>query len=187
MRVPVKALCVLLLLLLQGCATFSPYSLSEANLESYFSDQVKRFDREQLQNGSPLSVRLNDADIQIGPEGRDTVQLGVDGEVALNAFLARIPVGVQLKVEGTPVYEPDEKAIYIRRLKLLDSKIQSDYINQDLKPVTDSVMRAVSQLLETMPVYRLNESDFSTQIIGMIRPEIRIEPGRLVLVPASDQ
>lgn len=184
---PIRLLAVLLLVMttLTGCATFSPFSLSESRLENYFAQQVETFDREQLQSGSPLSVRLNSADIDIGPDGRDVIALGIDGEVALNAFLTRLPVGVTLKVEGTPVYEADEKAIYIRRLKLLDSRIQSDLINRDLKPVTDTVMRAVSQLLETMPVYRLQEDDLGTALLGIMNPVIRIEPGRLVLVPAG--
>lgn len=175
-----------LLILISGCATLSPYSISEGKLEQYLQDELRAFDSQQLKMGSPLSLSFNNVNLDVGPDGRDVIVLDLGGEAALNAFLTRLPVNLSLKVEGAPVYDSQEKAIYIRRLKLLDSQIDSPLFKQDLKPVTDTVMRVVAQLLETTPVYRLNESDLGPRLLNMMNMDIKVAPGRLVFVSADD-
>ncbi|MBW7472714.1 DUF1439 domain-containing protein [Marinobacter sp. M216] len=171
--------------LTSGCASFSPYSISEGELERHLQDVVRDFDRQQLQSGSPLSLSLNDADITLGPDGRDVAVIDVKGQIAVNALLAKLPVDIALKVEGAPVYDSTEKAIFIRRLQLLESNIESPYFKGDLKPVTDTVMRAVAQMLETMPVYRLDETDFAQRMFGAMPVDVRVAPGRLEFVMAD--
>ena len=170
------------LMLLGGCASLSPYSISEATLERHLQDTVSNFDRQQLRSGSPLSLNLSNADITLGPDGRDVAVIDLRGQVALNAMLAKLPVDIALKVEGAPVYDSEEKAIYIRRLQLLESSIDSPFFKGDLKPVTDTVMRAVAQMLETMPVYRLDETDFTQRMFGMVPMGVRVAPGRLEFI-----
>lgn len=189
MRMPNRALgswrvvlMLLCMLMLGGCASFSPYSVSEATLEKNLQKAVTDFDTAQLKNGSPLSLSLSKADITLGPDGRDVAVVALQGKVALNALLTEIPVGFVLEVEGAPVYEGDEKAVYLRRLKLLDSRLESTLFSGDLKPVTDNLMRVVAQLLETVPVYRLDETDTLQRMFGMAPMDIRVAPGRLEFV-----
>ncbi|SFM12627.1 DUF1439 domain-containing protein [Marinobacter zhejiangensis] len=177
---------LLLALALTGCAGLSPYTISENTLENHLRDAIADFDRQQLQSGSPLSVNLKDADITLGPDGRDVAVIDVDGEVALNILMARLPVNVSLKLEGSPVYDHEEKAVYIRRLQLLDSRVESSLYNQDLTPITENIMRSVSQLLETFPVYRLDETDPTQRMFGLVPMDIRVAPGRLEFVMADD-
>lgn len=170
------------LLALAGCASMSPYSVSEATLERNLQQAVTDFDSAQLKNGSPLSLSLSNADITLGPDGRDVAVVDLQGKVALNALLTEIPVDFLLKVEGAPVYEAEEKAVYLRRLKLLDSRLESSLFSGDLKPVTENIMRVVAQLLETVPVYRLDETDTVQKMFGMVPMDIRVAPGRLEFV-----
>jgi hypothetical protein len=180
-----SAVILLSMFVLGGCASLSPYSISEATLERHFQDTVSDFDRRQLQSGSPLSLSLSNADITLGPDGRDVAVIDLRGQVALNALMAKLPVDIALKVEGAPVYDSKEKAIYIRRLQLLESSIDSSFFKGDLKPVTDNVMRVVAQMLETMPVYRLDEADFTQRMFGMVPMDVRVAPGRLEFVMAE--
>lgn len=172
-------------LLASGCASMSPYSISEAELEQHLKDVVADYDRDQLQSGSPLSLSLDDADITLGPDGRNVAVIDVRGQVALNALMAKLPVDIALKVEGAPYYDSKEKAIYIRRLQLLDSSIDSPFFKGDLAPVTDTVMRVVAQMLETMPVYRLDETNLAQRMFGMVPMDVRVAPGRLEFVMAD--
>ncbi|MFC7295186.1 DUF1439 domain-containing protein [Marinobacter aromaticivorans] len=176
----------LTLLLSSGCASISPYAISEAELESHLQEVVRDYDRMQLKNGSPISLRLDDADITLGPDGRDVAVIDVRGQVALNAFLAKLPVDIALKVEGAPVYDSKEKAVYIRRIKLLESSIDSGFFKGDLAPVTDNVMRVVAQMLETMPVYRLDDTRLAQRMFGMVPMDVRVAPGRLEFVMADE-
>ena len=180
-----SAVILLSMFVLGGCASLSPYSISEATLERHFQDTVSDFDRRQLQSGSPLSLSLSNADITLGPDGRDVAVIDLRGQVALNALMAKLPVDIALKVEGAPVYDSKEKAIYIRRLQLLESSIDSSFFKGDLKPVTDNVMRVVAQMLETMPVYRLDEADFTQRMFGMVPMDVRVAPRRLEFVMAE--
>lgn len=180
------ALLVLALVMTSGCASMSPYAISEGELERHLQDVVSEFDRQQLNSGSPLSLSLDDANITLGPDGRNVAVIDVRGQVALNALMARLPVDIALKVEGSPVYDSTEKAIFIRRLQLLESSIDSPFFKGDLKPVTDTVMRLVAQMLETMPVYRLDETDFAQRMFGMMPVDIRVAPGRLEFVMADE-
>lgn len=180
------AIMLLLAFTLAGCAGMSPYSISESTLENHLKDAIADFDRQQLESGSPLSVNLKDADITLGPDGRDVAVIDVDGEVAVNVLMARIPVSISMKMEGSPVYDSQEKAIFIRRLQLLDSQVESEMFHQDLTPITANIIRSLSALLETTPVYRLDESDFTQRMFGMAPMDIRVAPGRLEFV-MSDQ
>ena len=173
------------LTLLGGCASFSPYSVSEATIERHLTEAVAEFDRQQLQSGSPLALSLSSADITLGPDGRDVAVIDVAGQVSLNALMMKLPVDIALKVEGAPVYDSKERAVYIRRLQLLESRIDSSFFKGDLKPVTDNVMRVVAQMLETMPVYRLDESDATQRMFGLVPLDIRVAPGRLEFVMAD--
>lgn len=170
------------LLVLAGCASFSPYSISEATLEKNLQQVVTDFDSAQLKSGSPLSLSLSEADITLGPDGRDVAVVNLQGKVALNALLTEIPVNFTLSVEGAPVYEAEEKAVYLRRLKLLDSRLESSLFSGDLKPVTDNIMRVVAQWLETVPVYRLDETNTVQRMFGAMPVDVRVVPGRLEFV-----
>ncbi len=176
------AVLILAVSLISGCASLSPYSISEGTLERHLQDAVTTFDREQLQSGSPLSLSLSDADITLGPDGRDVAVIDLKGQVALNALMAKLPVDLALKVEGAPVYDAEERAVYIRRLQLLESSIDSPLFKGDLQPVTDNVMRVVAQMLETMPVYRLDDTDLAQRMFGMVPMDVRVAPGRLEFV-----
>lgn len=174
-----------LIFVLAGCASLSPYSISESTLEGYLQNAVADFDRQQLQTGSPLSISLSQADITLGPDGREVAVLDIEGQIAVNAFMTRIPVDLALKVEGAPVYDREQKAVFIRRLQLLDSRLESSMFKGDLKPLSDNMMRVVAQWLETVPVYRLNEDSLGQRLLGMTPVGVKVAPGKLVLVPSN--
>lgn len=171
--------------LASGCASMSPYSISEGEIERHLKQAVADYDRQQLQNGSPLSLSLRDANITLGPNGRNVAVIDLRGQVALKALVAKLPVDLALKVEGAPVYDSQERAVYLRQLKLLESSIDSPFFKGDLAPVTDSVMRVVAQMLETMPVYRLDDSNLTQRMFGLVPIDIRVAPGRLEFVMAD--
>lgn len=179
------ALVLLVLALSGGCASLSPYAISEGELERHLKDAVSNYDRNQLKSGSPLSLSLDDADITLGPDGRDVAVIDLKGQVALNALMAKLPVDIALKVEGAPVYDSKEKAIFIRRVKLLESSVDAGFFKGDLAPVTESVMRIVAQMLETVPVYRLDETNTAQRLFGMLPTDVRVAPGRLEFVMAD--
>lgn len=175
----------IMVMLLNGCASIGSYTVSESELERYFQSAVKEFDHEQLKAGSPLSIKLNDIDINVGPDNRDVIQLAIEGEIAFNAILMEIPVGISVSVEGAPVYISKDNAIYIRRLKLLDSSVESMFLKGKNELITDNFMGILTKLLETIPVYRLDETDFTQRLIATIPADIKVGKGALIFVPSE--
>lgn len=178
------SLVLMMLALSSGCASLTP-SISEGELERHLQSAVQDYDRNQLQSGSPLSLSLDGADITLGPDNRDVAVIDLKGQVALDAMVAKLPVDLALKVEGAPVYDSKEKAIFIRRVKLLESSVDAGFFKGDLGPVTDNVMGVVARMLETMPVYRLDETDPAQKMFGMVPADVRVAPGRLEFVMAD--
>lgn len=172
---------------MQGCASLMQYRVDEQMLETYLNREVARLDKQQLEQGGPVSFRLSKADITLGANGQEGVILDAEGSVALNALLVNLPVNVALKVEGTPVYVAAENAIYIRRLKLLTGELQSPFFKGDLAPVTEAAVRSLAMLLEQTPVYRLDPEAFPHRLLSFSKLQMRVEAGALVFEPANDK
>lgn len=178
-------LLIILTLLLSGCASMGSYTVSESQLENHFKDAVKEFDHQQLQAGSPLSIKLNDIDIKVGPDNRDVIQLSIDGEIAFDAILMNFPVDISVNIEGAPVYISKENAIYIRRLKLLDSNVEAMFLTGKNELITDNFMQIISKLLETIPVYRLDETKLTHSLLATIPADVKVGKGKLIFVPSE--
>jgi hypothetical protein len=177
----------LLCLLSSACTTLATYDIDEAELEARLHENVKRFDQQQAESGSPLSVSLEHIDIDIGPDEREVVVLDAKGKAELNAIIARIPVGLRLKVEGTPVYSGKEKAVYIRRLTLIDSSVDSPLIKAaESRVLVQALMMTLSQRLEDTPVYRLDESDPRQKLLSTMPVDIVVGKGKLRVIPSRD-
>jgi hypothetical protein len=174
-------------LLSTACTTIATYDIDESELETRLQESVRQFDRKQAESGSLLSVSLDEIHIDIGPDNREVVVLDAKGRAELNALIARIPVGMTLKIEGTPVYSSKDKAIYIRRLTLIDSQVDSPLIKSgDSKAVIQALMALLSRQLEETPVYRLNESDPRQKLLASIPIDIVVGQGKLRIIPARD-
>jgi hypothetical protein len=90
-------LCIFpLAVLAGGCASFSPYAVSAGELERHLRNAVRDYDRKQLQSASSLSLSLTDADITLGPSGRDVAIIGSKGQIALTVLMAKLPVDIRV-------------------------------------------------------------------------------------------
>lgn len=182
-RIARISLLALLTVFASGCASFSPYSVDESALEQHISDRIDGFSKDLSDRGLPFTLELSNADVMIGPEDRDVAVVDFSGRAVLNA--PRIPVDLQFSVEGKPVYESEERAIYIRDLKILSTRVEAAGNAFDLSPITGTLSDVASQLLNEHPVYRLDEEDSGARLFGMMNLRIDVQPGRLTLVPAG--
>ncbi len=177
---------VLLLLLcligLNGCASLSLYSVSEATMEDYLRQAVEGVDGGRLGEGSSLALEIDSTDLTVGPDGRNVIRLDVTGQATVDAFASRLPADVTLSLEGTPYFDGAERAIYLRQLRLLDGRIEAPWLPVDLAPLTRLATRLVSQTLETVPLYRLEDASWGQRLLAR-GVRLRARPGRLVLEP----
>ncbi|MEC7282286.1 MAG: DUF1439 domain-containing protein, partial [Pseudomonadota bacterium] len=145
--------------ILAGCATLSQlavYTVSNAELEQVLDSQVSKLQKQTSLAGIPLYLDVEDMTATIGPDGRDVVQLGTIATARISAFGLNYPAKVSLALEGTPYYDSEEKAIFVRSLSLLDSTIDAGGFKGNLAPVSGEFMQLINGYVASNPVYRLD-------------------------------
>ncbi|WP_445400330.1 DUF1439 domain-containing protein [Zobellella sp. An-6] len=174
-----KPLVVLFSLLLSACAGISQYSVAESEIErslyTLLEEQAPRFTQGLVQ------TRVDNLDLQIGPDSRQVVRLNLKGETAINALVARIPAQLDLAIEGRPVYDRQQNAIFIRDLNLLQSKVDAFGYRGDMAAASAGMMQLVRAVLENQPVYRLDDSRYGW--LKTVPVAMDIQPGQLVFSP----
>ncbi|GAA3699994.1 DUF1439 domain-containing protein [Oceanisphaera sediminis] len=166
-------------LLLSACAGLSQYSVSENEVEkslyTLLEQQAPRFTQ------GLVETRIDNLDLQIGPENRQVVRLNLQGETAINALIARFPAQLDLAIEGRPVYDRQQNAIFLRDIKLLQSKVDAFGYQGDMTAASAGMMQLLRSVLENQPVYRLDDSRYSW--LSKAPVAMDIAPGRLVFSP----
>lgn len=180
----VTPLLLLTTLLLSACAGLSQYSVSEQEIEKSLFTLLEQ-KAPQLSQGL-VQTRVDNLRLAIGPDNRQVVRLDLQGETAINALVARFPARLDLVIEGRPVYDRQQNAIYLRDLNLLQSKVDAFGYQGDMAAASSGMMQLVRAVLENQPVYRLDDSRYGWLAKAPIAMDIM--PGRLVFSPRfSDQ
>ncbi|WP_229667744.1 DUF1439 domain-containing protein [Oceanisphaera marina] len=166
-------------LLLTACASISQYSISESELEKSLYTLLEQ-EAPRLTQGL-VETQIDKLDLQIGPENRDIVRLNLQGETAINALIARFPAQLDLVIEGRPVYDRKQNAIFLRDLNLLQSKVDAFGYKGDMTMASTGMMQIVRSILENQPIYRLEGSRYSW--LSKTPVGLTIAPGRFILSP----
>ncbi|MFP2770402.1 DUF1439 domain-containing protein [Oceanisphaera sp. KMM 10153] len=166
-------------LLLSACAGLSQYSVSESEIEKSLFTLLEQ-QAPRLTQGL-VETRVDKLDLQIGPENRQVVRLNLQGETAINALIARFPAQLDLAIEGRPVYDRQQNAIFLRDLRLLQSEVDAFGYKGDMTAASAGMMQLLRAVLENQPVYRLDDSRYSW--LSKAPVAMDIAPGRLVFSP----
>ncbi len=170
--------------ILAGCATLSQlavYTVSNAELEQVLDSQVSKLQKQTSLAGIPLYLDVEDMTATIGPDGRDVVQLGTIATARISAFGLNYPAKVSLALEGTPYYDSEEKAIFVRSLSLLDSTIDAGGFKGNLAPVSGEFMQLINGYLASNPVYRLDATNKAVNLLSTVPMQLTVEEGKLRL------
>ncbi|MBJ2129738.1 DUF1439 domain-containing protein [Alteromonas sp. IB21] len=173
-------------LTIAGCATLSQlsvYTVSNAELEQVLDSQISTLQKKTSLAGIPLFLDVEDMTATIGPDGRDVVQLGAIATARVSAFGLNYPAKVSLSLEGTPYYDSEEKAIFVRSLSLLDSTIDAGGFKGNLAPVSGEFMQLINGYLSTNPVYRLDSTNKAVSLLSTVPLQLSVENGQLALRP----
>ena len=183
---PLRALlATVLATVASGCASYSPYNVDEATIEKHLVSRLEGFSQEMRAGGIPVTLKLNRANVAIGPEKREVVMIDFDGKAVLVAPLA--PVDFSFRIEGKPEYDKEEQAIYIRNAKLLSSEFEAAGSTFNLGPLTGTLSDIGAQFLDNHPVYRLDTNSGGAKLFSLMNLEVSILPGRIALVPAGNE
>lgn len=174
------------ILILSGCATLSQlsaYTVSNAEVEQVLDSQLSKLQQKASLAGIPLFLEVNDISVSIGPGGRNVVQLGTDATASIKAFGFSYPANIRLSIEGTPYYDAEKKAIFVRSLSLLDSTIDAGGYKGNLAPLSTEVMQLINGFLASNPVYTLDTTNKTINLLSTIPLTLNVEPGKISLRP----
>ncbi|MCQ8877100.1 DUF1439 domain-containing protein [Pseudoalteromonas shioyasakiensis] len=174
-------------LFLSACNTtngVSVYSFTNSEIESVLNQQLPKLSEQVKLMGLPVQFDVNDLSVNVGPDNRDVVVLGADSSAIINAFALKYPVRLKLQIEGAPFYDSEQKAVFLRNVKLLDSSIDAGGFKGNLGVLDDEAMKVINGFLAVNPVYKLNMNDPKVALLSKLPLDMKVEQGAIKLVPS---
>lgn len=171
----------------QSISSLTSYALTDTELESNLQSKLSSLSRQTDIAGIPVNLSIDNVGIQIGPEGREVVKLASIATAGVNVFGFEYPASVRLELEAQPVYDHQQKAIYLRQVTLLDSSVEAGGYKGNLAPVSEQFNQLLNEYLLRNPVYKLDTSNKLINVLSQLPLELVVEPGALRIVPAATQ
>lgn len=183
-----RILLFLTCLLLGACKSteqgISVYSFTNSEIEAALSNQLPKFKEQIKLMGLPVEFAVNDLSVNVGPEKRDVIVLGADSSAVVNAFALKYPVRLKLQIEGSPFYDSEKKAVFLRNVKLLDTHVDTAGFKGNLSLLDDQAMQVINGFLAVNPIYKLNTSDPKIALLSKLPLDLQVVQGEIRLVPA---
>ena len=183
-----NVLLLILSLVLVACSQLNQvavYSVSEAQLEQVLRQQIPQLTRQANVAGIPLKMAVERMAVQIGPDNSDVVRIDTAANASLNLFGLTYPASLQLQVEGVPYYDAEQKAVFVRSVKLLNSTVDAAGYRGNLTPVSNELLQLVNQMLATQPVYRLDTADPAIRMLTALPFDMAVQQGKIAFIPRS--
>ncbi|MGO2011891.1 MAG: DUF1439 domain-containing protein [Pseudoalteromonas sp.] len=173
-------------LFLTACNTtngVSVYSFTNSEIESVLTEQLPKLSEEIRLMGLPVQFDVNDLSVNVGPDNRDVVVLGADSSAVINALALEYPVRLKLQIEGSPFYDSEKNAVFLRNVKLLDSSVDTGGFKGNLGVLNDEALQIINGFLAVNPVYKLNTDDPKIALLSKLPLDMKIQEGVIKLVP----
>lgn len=167
-----------ILLLLTGC--ISQYSITEAELENYLSDEI-HFEVKEGNTFFGVEMRINNIDVTLGSKA-DTMSVSANSVIKVRNPLMPFKAEMKTTFEAIPWYDASNHSVYLRELKLVDISSSPKDFDKAIQQFSPQVMRFLTQFLETQPVYVLDTSESNQALIAEMTKRIEVVPGKLKLI-----
>jgi hypothetical protein len=92
-------------------------------------------------------------------------------------------VRLKLQIQGTPFYDSEKKAVFLRNVKLLDSSIDAGGFKGNLEVLDNEAMDVMNAFLAVNPVYKLNMNDPKMALLSNLPLDLKVVEGAIKLVP----
>lgn len=183
-----RLLVVLVCIIIAGCSTLASltsYSVTSADLQRELDKQVTSLQEQASVVGIPILLEVNDMQVNVGPDNRQTIQLIADATATLSVLGLTYPAKVKLDVEGMPYYDSTKKAVFIRSLVLNDTTVDAMGYRGNLAPVSSKVMGLLNQFLMDQPVYEVKNVPSGYAWLTNMPLSMTVESGKIVFRPQN--
>ncbi len=181
-----KYIILLFSILLASCSAtngISFYSLDNAELESVVKQNLPKLTKELKILRLPVNFSVENVDVKIGPDNRQVIALNLEAKANVSAFVINYPVYMQLNVEGSPYFNSNEDAIYLKDVNLKSASVDAGAYKGSLSALNKEALKIVNDYLDENPIYTLDKSDPTQSLLSKIPLDLKIQENSIKLTP----
>lgn len=159
----------------------SPFSITENQINQYLSKKGEFADKLGIPSLFFIDYQLNDLHTKIGQQNSERIEI----EGSLNGLFQfgkqKIPAKLNLAIDTIPYYNSDEGAVYLKQMRILRWSGEPSEYMEKMQTIMPFLNKSIAALLETIPVYKLDDSNMRDALIKKFAKGIRVEKGQLSL------
>lgn len=155
------------------------YTISDNELEQWIGNRFNAMQQKVSVAGVPINLQVIGVDVNIGPDAREVVAFDAQTKAEINVFGMSLPAGLSLKLEATPFYDDNEKALFLRDVLLLDSTIDAPGYRGNLAPLANQVLALLQSSFNDIPVYQLDKQDPLQRALMQIPLSLTVQQGHM--------
>ena len=156
----------------------SPFSITESQINQYLQEKGAIADKFGLPGLFFLDYQVRNLSTKIGQTNDKRVEMSGTLEGLFQFGNKKLPGKLNLTFDTIPYYNPEEGAIYLKKMRILRWSGEPQQYMQTIMPFLNE---NVAKLLEHIPVYTLDKNNMRDVLIKKFAKEIRIEKGQLSL------
>lgn len=167
--------------------------VSYANLLSISEQEINQYLNTRLAEKFPLKdsvgipglfqldYHLQQLTTQIGrtDEKRVEAQGAVDGLLRLKG--KRYNIQLTLNLDTLPYYDSEKGALYLKEIRLKQWKLSPEKYQHEVQPFVAPLFNGLASILDSQPVYTLDENNTKEAIAKKFAKSIIVEPGKISL------
>lgn len=163
-------------------------SISEKEINQYLqtrlAEKVPLQDKVGIPGLFQLEYKLYDLATRIGQTSEKKVEIQgvVDG--ILNARGKTYNAQIKLNFDTIPFYEPEKGAVYLKDVRLLNWEVTPEKYKDELAMFIPVLVEGLSGILNSRPVYTLDENKTKEALVKKFGKAIIVEQGQLRLETA---
>lgn len=179
---------LLLFTLLASIVQANPFAISEQEINHYLSHNLSQKFRLQDSVGIPhllqLDYHLHQLSTKIGQTEEKRVEITgvIDG--LLNLKGKQYQVSLNLNIDALPYYEAETGSLFLKNLRLTHWDIVPEKYQTRLQPFVTPVIEHFAKIVDSTPIYTLDESKIKEALIKKLAKQIVVEKGYLRLETA---
>ena len=176
---------LLLLLFCSWGAKAGVFSITEQQINHYLENRLAEKVPLQDTVGLPplfeLDYKLHHLLTRIGQTEEKKVEISgiIDG--IINTRGKRYDVQMQLNMDTVPYFEPEKGALYLKDVRLLSWQVTPEKYQRELQMFLPLLADGIAGILNSQPVYTLDESKTNEAMLKKFGKAILIEKGQLRL------
>ncbi|QGM80835.1 DUF1439 domain-containing protein [Otariodibacter oris] len=160
-------------------------NITEEEINSYLGNELDKKvtlkDSVGIHRIFELDYDLHDLSTQIGRTSDKNVEVSGTVDGLLKIKRKQYPVKIDLNIATMPYYDPNKGELFLKDINLKNWKISPDKYQDDLQYFMPFIIDGLSSILNSTPVYTLDESRAKELLIKKFAEKIVVTDGALQL------